>query len=106
MPTLNRTFDRLSWTKQAACVGSTNLFFGYDNERYQTKNRREAKALLICQSCPVMLECRDYARENREYGYWGGESEHDRTRAGYAVVGYGGGYMRSYQSYLARRNLK
>ena len=46
---------------------------------------REAAARSVCADCPVLLECRDWAREHREYGYWGGESEEERAAAGYRV---------------------
>ena len=29
--------------------------------------------------------CRDWAREQREYGFWGGESEEERAAAGFRV---------------------
>ena len=29
--------------------------------------------------------CRDWAREHREYGFWGGESEEERAAAGFRV---------------------
>ncbi len=31
-----------------------------------------------------MQDCRDQARENREHGIWGGETEEERARAGFA----------------------
>ena len=38
---------------------------------------RQAK--LICQGCPVKVECLEYALENNErFGVWGGLSEHQR----------------------------
>ncbi|MFH8483124.1 WhiB family transcriptional regulator [Streptomyces sp. NPDC018055] len=43
-----------------------------------------AKAL--CSECPVQLACRIQARENREWGVWGGESERERAWAGYHCV--------------------
>jgi WhiB family redox-sensing transcriptional regulator len=46
---------------------------------------REAEARSVCRSCEVLSECRDWARENREYGYWGGESEEERAAAGFRV---------------------
>ena len=45
---------------------------------------REAKARAVCATCPVLTPCRG-ARENREYGFWGGESEEERAAAGYRV---------------------
>jgi WhiB family redox-sensing transcriptional regulator len=47
--------------------------------------RREAQARFVCRSCAVLDECRAYAREHREYGFWGGESDDDRALAGYVV---------------------
>ena len=39
----------------------------------------------LCDACPVVDECRQFARTNREYGYWAGESEEDRYVLGYRV---------------------
>ena len=33
----------------------------------------------------MLTPCRQWARENREYGFWGGESEEERAAAGYRV---------------------
>ena len=46
--------------------------------------RREARARSICESCDVLAACRNYARSNRELGFWGGESESERAEAGFA----------------------
>lgn len=76
----------LKWMDHAACAGQSELFFGPPGERPETRARREAKAREVCMSCSVLSECRDWARENREYGFWGGESEEDRAAAGYRVA--------------------
>jgi WhiB family redox-sensing transcriptional regulator len=34
----------------------------------------------------VSTECREFARANREYGYWGGESEEERHVLGFTVA--------------------
>jgi WhiB family redox-sensing transcriptional regulator len=34
----------------------------------------------------VRIPCREFARENHEYGYWGGENEEDRHLLGYTVA--------------------
>ena len=65
----------------AACEGLADLFFGPDRERPEPRRRREEKARLICKECPVLLPCRTYARQHREPGFWGGESEKDREGA-------------------------
>ena len=46
---------------------------------------REGKARGVCAECPTLLACRDWAREHREYGFWGGESEEERAAAGFRV---------------------
>ena len=75
----------LAWTADAACTGQTDLFFAPAGERPEARVTRENRARSICAGCPVLLECRDWARENREYGFWGGESEEERAAAGYRV---------------------
>jgi len=75
----------LAWTADAACTGQTDLFFAPAGERPEARVGRESRARGICRDCPVLLECRDWARENREYGFWGGESEEERAAAGYRV---------------------
>jgi WhiB family redox-sensing transcriptional regulator len=75
----------LAWTTDAACVGQSNLFFAPAGERPETRVLREAHARAVCRACPALDPCRDWAREHREYGFWGGESEEDRAAAGYRV---------------------
>ena len=75
----------LAWTADAACGGQTDLFFAPAGERPETRVLREARARAICRSCPVMTPCRDWARDSREYGFWGGESEEERAAAGFRV---------------------
>jgi WhiB family redox-sensing transcriptional regulator len=48
-------------------------------ERKKEKLARERRAKDICQSCPVLGECREYALQIREpHGVWGGLSENER----------------------------
>jgi WhiB family redox-sensing transcriptional regulator len=75
----------LPWTAKAACQGQTDLFFPPAGERPETRAKRETKARELCAACPVLADCRSWARENREYGFWGGESEEERAAAGYRV---------------------
>jgi len=75
----------LAWTADAACSGQTELFFAPAGERPETRLLREARARAICGSCVALDPCRRWARENREYGFWGGESEEDRAAAGFRV---------------------
>ena len=78
------TDDR--WMNDAACRGLTHLFFPPPAERPQARERREASARDVCGSCQMNSTCRDFARTNHEYGYWGGESEDERHAAGYRLI--------------------
>jgi WhiB family redox-sensing transcriptional regulator len=75
----------VAWQSNASCNGQTDLFFAAPGERPEARARREAKARQLCLICPVLEPCQAWARENREYGFWGGESEEDRAMAGYRV---------------------
>lgn len=81
-----REWDDLSWARRAECKGLSTVFFAPAAERPQARERREASARTVCQSCAVMLDCRNFARKHREYGFWGGESEEERHAAGYRVI--------------------
>jgi WhiB family redox-sensing transcriptional regulator len=76
----------LPWTTLAACHGRTELFFPNLRERPERRARREAAARALCESCPVVTQCRSWARANREYGFWGGESEEERADAGFRAA--------------------
>ena len=71
------------WMSGAACNGKSDLFFAPFAERPEARVRREAKARAICQGCDSAAMCREYARTNRELGFWGGESESERSDAGF-----------------------
>jgi len=69
----------------AICRGRTDIFFAPLAERPQTRVRRETLAKSMCRVCPVSNECREYGRNNREYGVWGGEAELERHDAGFEL---------------------
>ena len=71
------------WMDNAACDGESELFFAPFAERPEARVRREARARLICTLSPVAIACQEYARTNRELGFWGGESEAERADAGF-----------------------
>ena len=75
----------LTWTGTAACRGQYELFFAPAGERPETRLVREAKARAVCATCAVVEPCRRWARQHREYGFWGGESEEERAAAGFRV---------------------
>ncbi|MEL6894111.1 MAG: WhiB family transcriptional regulator [Actinomycetota bacterium] len=74
------------WREQANCRGRTELFFPPKAERPQARTRREAKAARLCTACPVRSDCRTFAREHHEYGYWAGESEEQRHLLGFTIA--------------------
>ena len=80
---INRSED---WRDSAVCKGQMKLFFAKKAERPEARARREAKAAKLCSACPVQTQCLDYSRENREYGFWAGESEEKRHLAGYHLT--------------------
>lgn len=74
------------WMRRGACKGLTHLFFPAPAERPQARERREAAARQVCSTCTVQLACQAFAREQHEYGFWGGESEDERHAAGYRLI--------------------
>jgi WhiB family redox-sensing transcriptional regulator len=76
----------MDWAQQAACQGQTALFFAPHAERPEARELREARARALCVACPVREQCRARARQQHEYGFWGGETELERAAAGYPVA--------------------
>lgn len=72
------------WMETAACRGKSELFFPPPGERPAARENRENRARLVCYSCDALMACQDFARSQRELGFWGGESEIERAEAGYA----------------------
>ena len=71
------------WAADGLCGDRSELFFAPPGERRTRRTKREALAKSYCDSCRVMTACRSWARENREHGFWGGESEEQRAAFGY-----------------------
>ncbi|WP_081792586.1 WhiB family transcriptional regulator [Rhodococcus wratislaviensis] len=74
--------DGRNWRAKAACgAAKPSAFFSPDGERGAARARREARARRICQTCPVLAECREYALAAAEpFGTWGGMTEADRRQ--------------------------
>lgn len=69
------------WQWRAACRGEdANLFFPPSHIEDKTqKLLRERQAKSICATCPVRIECLEYAVRTREpHGIWGGLNELER----------------------------
>src|SRR3954470_20872886 len=69
------------WFEEAACKGMTDLFFPPAGEPEAGRLQREPKARAVCATGPGVAPCRAYARRQRDFGYWGGESEEERFAA-------------------------
>src|SRR5262249_33872726 len=80
----------LTWTSEAACQGQTRLFFASAGERPEARAVRESQARAVCATCPALMECRQWAREQREHGFWRGASEEERAAEGFRVDMAGG----------------
>ena len=84
--------DRPWWMENANCKGQGHLFFAPQGERPAAREKREKAARNLCADCSVLKTCRTWARENREIGFWGGESEIERAEAGFLpavpIIGY------------------
>ena len=74
----------MAWMRDGLCRGESDLFFAPFAERPEARVRREAQARDLCSRCHSADPCRQYARDNRELGFWGAESEADRATAGFA----------------------
>ena len=76
------------WQMPARAAGWTARFFFHpEGERGPARANREARAKQVCQTCPVLEQCRRHALSVHEpYGVWGGlsESERDEIIRGHA----------------------
>lgn len=72
--------DKWDWQLDGACRrADPRLFFHPDAERGPARQERDAAALRICATCPVIRRCRDHGLSVREpHGVWGGLTEEDR----------------------------
>lgn len=65
-------FERGEWITQAKCRNG-------DPDALFVRGAEQRKAAVICRHCPVMMECRADALDNRvEFGVWGGLTERQR----------------------------
>lgn len=80
---IRRTPPQPAWFENAKCRGKSRLFYPPANETASDRVLRERYASVVCASCDAMSECREWARAQREFGFWGGESEAARTAAGF-----------------------
>ena len=73
--------DRWAWADQGNCQGQAELFYNDEQDRKGVRRRKERAAKVLCEQCPVIVECRQYAINARElYGVWGGLTEMERHK--------------------------
>ena len=78
---MNAISDPPSWHNQAACRGSNPAAFYPEVGQWTVS----AKAIAICETCPVAEQCRD-AGATEVFGIWGGVNHSMRRRAGRAAA--------------------
>jgi WhiB family transcriptional regulator, redox-sensing transcriptional regulator len=67
-----------AWMQRAACHGIGDEFYA-EGENASAIKRRTRAAKRICLSCPVRIDCLQYAEAHGEkYGVWGGLDERER----------------------------
>jgi WhiB family redox-sensing transcriptional regulator len=78
----------LAWADRARCrdADPRQFYAPYGEDAIGRRTREDAVKARYCDDCEVRTQCRDRARQHREYGLWGGESEDERADAGYAPV--------------------
>lgn len=64
--------ERPTWHSRGACKGKGQLFF---NDKKRTSVN---KAKALCATCPVQVQCLEYAMRNEDYGVWGGMTLNER----------------------------
>ena len=75
---LSTTWD---WQLRAACREmDVSAFYHSDNERGASRRKRTAAAKRVCESCPVILDCLQWALDIDEpHGIWGGKTTVERN---------------------------
>jgi WhiB family redox-sensing transcriptional regulator len=74
LPVAPAAYKNTEWMHRAACKGEEQYIF------FEAKRPDNVKlAKLICSTCPVRVQCLNYAIEaNEEYGIWGGMTTKER----------------------------
>ena len=78
--------DLWDWQLHGLCRGENpEVFFHPEGERGPARRNRDSAAKAVCETCPVLVQCRAHALQVREpYGVWGGMTE-DEREAAYAL---------------------
>jgi len=66
----------------ARCAGAgTDLFYPATTGGPRLAIQRVTAARRVCRECPILVDCRTYAREFELFGIWGGEIREPRWSA-------------------------
>lgn len=57
---------------------SVRDLFADAGDRGKTKRRRETAACAVCWTCPLRLECAQFALDTNQAGIWGATTTNDR----------------------------
>ncbi|MFE5302301.1 WhiB family transcriptional regulator [Streptomyces sp. NPDC056632] len=70
--------------KPVPCTYMPGLFHPPDDAyraREEPGGERAGLARALCRPCPVLADCRTWARDRKEWGIWGGETDSERCAA-------------------------
>lgn len=65
------------WT-DAACAGHLRPEWWFPSQGQKSRGNHEA--IRICRTCPLQVECAQYACDNELHGIWGGLTDEERRR--------------------------
>jgi WhiB family redox-sensing transcriptional regulator len=96
--TFVRLAQRQPWMSEGLCRGSSASFFPSETRTNRVPAEKYAEAVKVCQSCPVILECREYGKDER-FGVWGGTTPADRSPRMQRPMAWGCGTWQGYQKH-------
>lgn len=66
--------------EQAKCINFEypDWFFNYEIERTHRVNRQTTDQREFCSTCPIVIDCLNYALRTDVYGFWGGTTREER----------------------------
>jgi len=68
-------YERVNWEEAACRFTDTDSFYPEGAGEALAQNRVLRR---ICQECPIVNACANYAVVHEKHGYWGGLSPRDR----------------------------
>lgn len=73
---------RKEWSNDAACLPQYAALY-LPNGKPTTQDIKKQKELLkpACLTCPVIVECNNYAQAHEKEGFWAGLTEAERNRS-------------------------